>query len=220
MAKLFCEQKIELMRCVKERETAKARAALFRLLTIVLLQHFDEPEALRLAILEISLALFDSALDEGIGVEEMVLIRHGLSSGWEGVNDPESLCLWIIRALEKVSESLAAARRAKSPDLLERVVRFIESHLSEDLSAEKVAQEVCLSESRLMHRLRKEHNISLGRCITGSRIDAAKLLLRKTTLPLSRIAQEVGYREQSYFTRVFKKSIGETPQEYRKRVSP
>lgn len=218
-AKLFCQQKVELMKSIREREPDKARKALFRLLTITLLQHFDRTEALRLAVFELFLALIDSAIDEGADIEEIVRLRHRLSAEWEGLKRPEALCLWTTRALDSIITSLRAVGRAKGADLREKVTRFIDTHLPEDLSVNRVSRELGMSRSTLMHKLKNEYNLSLGECVGKARIEAAKRLLRHTAVPVSAVAQDVGYRDQSYFTKAFKKCVGQTPKDYRKRTT-
>jgi branched-chain amino acid transport system substrate-binding protein len=218
-AKLFYQQKLELTKSIRERDAEKAGKALFRLLTIVLLQHFDRIDALRLAVLELALALFDSAVDEGADIEDLIRLRHRFSTEWEELKEPEVLCLWITRALNGIIECLSASSQRKGADVRERVTRFIEAHLLEDLSVNRVARELGLGRSTLMHKLRNEYNLSLGECVEKARMDAAKHLLRNSPIPVSTVAQEVGYRDQSHFSRVFKKCVGQTPKDYRKRTS-
>jgi branched-chain amino acid transport system substrate-binding protein len=217
-AKIFCRQKMEMIHAVRERDFARARAALSRLLTVAVLEHAETPEALRLAVLELFLALFDSAIHEGTPIEEIVRTRQNLLLQWETLKDRESLCLWIIKAMEIIKTRLAIGRVAGS-DLRERVLKLIEDHLAESLTVEWIAREVGLSPSRLMHIMRSSYNTSVGDCVTKARIEAAKRLLRCGDLTLSAIACAVGYNDHGYFTRVFKKQIGETPQLYRKRTS-
>ena len=50
-AKLYCQQKLEMMRSIRERDIGKAKEALFRLLTVTLLQHFESLETLKLSLL-------------------------------------------------------------------------------------------------------------------------------------------------------------------------
>jgi branched-chain amino acid transport system substrate-binding protein len=213
-AKLYCHQKLEMMRSIRERDIGKAKEILFRLLTVVLLQHFESLETLKLAVLELFLGLFDVAMEEGIEIEELVRAKHRFSREWENVKDQETLCLWLVRVFDRVSQNLIAHDHA-GKDLLKRVMDFIEAHAAEDLHVERVARDVCLSPSRLMHWIRSEYNVSLAACITKVRIERAKRLLRNTSAPIGRIAQEVGYRDQAHFTRVFKKCLGETPKDYR-----
>ena len=51
--------------------------------------------------------------------------------------------------------------------------------------------------------------------ITNIRIERAKKLLRDKTLSIKEICMEVGYKDPNYFSRLFKKSVGFTPTEYR-----
>jgi branched-chain amino acid transport system substrate-binding protein len=217
-AKLFCQQKMEMIRAMQERDFERVNAALSRLLTIAVLQHFETPETLRLAILEIFLALFDSAVSEGASIEETVRMRQALFSQWEDIKEPEPLCLWIARAVDSIKARLATSRNRMGGDLRERVAKFVEDHLGEDLTVERIAQEVGLSPSRLMHLMRSSYNVSIGACVTKARIEAAKRLLRCSDMTLSGVACAVGYNDHGYFTRVFKKQTGETPQLYRKRT--
>jgi len=218
-AKLYCQQKLEMMRSIRERDIGKAKEALFRLLTVTLLQHFDSLETLKLSLLELFLGLFDVAMEEGAEIEELVRARHRFSREWDDVKDQETLCLWLVRVFDAVGQNLVS-RAHGGTDLLKRIMAFIEAHAAEDLHVERVARDVCLSPSRLMHWMRSEYNLSLSACITKVRIEKAKYLLRSTSTSISRIAQDVGYADQGYFTRVFKKCLGETPKDYRRSAAP
>ena len=218
-AKLYCRQKLEMMRSVRERDIGKAKEALFRLLTVALLQHFESLETLKLSLLELCLGLFDVAMEEGVDIEELVRARHRFSREWENVKDQETLCLWLVKVFDTVGRNLAG-HDERGTDLLKRVMAFIEAHAAEDLRVRRVARDVCLSPSRLMHSMRSEYNLSLAACITKVRIEKAKYLLRSTSASISRIAQDVGYADQGYFTRVFKKCLGETPKDYRRSAAP
>jgi branched-chain amino acid transport system substrate-binding protein len=214
-AKLYCRQKLEMMRSIHERDIGKAKKTLFRLLTVVLVQHFENLEALKLAVLEIFLCLFDVAMEEGVEIEDLVRVRHRFSREWEDVKDEETLCLWLVRVFDTVGRNLITHDQGGA-NLLKRVMDFIEAHAAGDLHVERVAREVGLSPSRLMHWMRSEYNLSLTACITRVRIEKAKHLLRSTSASISSIAQDAGYGDQGYFTRVFKRCLGETPRDYRR----
>lgn len=147
-------------------------------------------------------------------------MKHRFTAEWENLKDRESLCLWIVRVFEYLRRISYSADRRKSVDLFKRVINFIEAHISEELSLKRIAGEVCLSPSRLIHRMRGDYNTTVSSCVTELRMKKAKKLLRETEIPISAIAQDVGYRDQSYFTRVFRKSVGCTPKYYRDSAAP
>jgi branched-chain amino acid transport system substrate-binding protein len=217
-AKIFCQQKMEMVRAIRERDFEKAKVTLSRLLTVSVLQHFDTPETFRLAILELFHALFDSAIHEGAPLDKIIQTRQSLLNQWAETTDPESLCVWMVKAIESVKVSLTVARD-KTGDLRKRVCTFIENHLTDELTVECIAREMGLSASRLMHLMRSSYNMSVGSCVTKARIESAKRLLRCGDMTLSAVTLAVGYHDQGYFTRVFKRHTGETPQSYRKRTS-
>jgi YesN/AraC family two-component response regulator len=99
---------------------------------------------------------------------------------------------------------------------MKKVLSFIDSNFSTDLTVDRIAREVCLSPSHLSHMIKKECNLTLGMCIARARIEKSKKLLRDTDLSISSVAQEVGYPDQSYFTKVFKKLESVTPAEFKR----
>ena len=62
----------------------------------------------------------------------------------------------------------------------------------------------------------KERQISFNEYVTRLRIEHAKQLLEESGSSIESIAREIGYTNPKYFFKVFKKMVGETPQEYRK----
>ena len=63
----------------------------------------------------------------------------------------------------------------------------------------------------------KTTGMSLPNYIAERRIERAKEYLRTSSLPISKIAMEVGYGNFSYFSKTFRELVGCTPNEYRSR---
>jgi AraC-like DNA-binding protein len=219
LAKLVCQRKRELSRSMREGDFRRAGEVLFHMLTFILTQDLERRDKIKLAVLELFLLLFHSAMEEG-NLEDLAGLDQRFTAEWEALDDPESLCLWIVRVFDQLKRTAHSDGGPRS-DLLKRVLDFIESHFSEDLPVERIAREVCLSPSRLIHRMRSEYNSNLGRCIVEVRMKKAKTLLMETDISISAIAQDVGYRDQSHFTRIFHRHVGFTPKDYRNAsVSP
>lgn len=101
--------------------------------------------------------------------------------------------------------------------LLRDARQYILAHLDERLSTELLAEALGRNRTYLCACFKEETGLSVNEYITKLRIDEAKRLLKVTGKPLRLIAEQVGYSSQSYFQRVFKKTEGKTPLEYRKR---
>lgn len=106
---------------------------------------------------------------------------------------------------ESQSES-AAVRRAKA---------YIDSHITERLTRDEIAESVFLSPDYLTRIFRRETGSSLTGYIAGQKIEAAKSLLRDHTV--SETAQILGYDNFGYFSELFKRKTGTTPSDYRRK---
>ncbi|HLR26305.1 MAG TPA: AraC family transcriptional regulator [Fodinibius sp.] len=96
-----------------------------------------------------------------------------------------------------------------------RVIVYIEEHLSEQLSLEKLAEEAHLNKYQLIRLFRKEQNTTPWKFLIGKRIDKAKEMLEKGIAP-GQIAVETGFYDQPHFSRSFREETGRTPKEYQK----
>lgn len=104
-----------------------------------------------------------------------------------------------------------------SDNVVDQLKTYIEQNLSEDLSRSVLAGTVFLSEDYVSKIFMKATGMSLPNYIAERRIERAKEYLRTSSLPISKIAMEVGYGNFSYFSKTFRELVGCTPNEYRSR---
>lgn len=100
-------------------------------------------------------------------------------------------------------------------DIVDTVESYIREHIHEDIYIADIAKRVCLNEQYLMRTFKKNTGISILEFITNERVWLAKELLVSTNYPINKIANSVGYGNYSYFTKLFKRNTGLTPQAYR-----
>jgi AraC-like DNA-binding protein len=104
---------------------------------------------------------------------------------------------------------------------LARIKIFIESHYNDpEISTQMVYNALGIPPTRVFDILKKEYHLSFKQIINNMRIKEAKRLLVKTDLRISEIVFQIGFNNISYFNNLFKKNVGETPSEYRKRRIP
>lgn len=103
-------------------------------------------------------------------------------------------------------------------DVIGTVKRYIREHIQEDIYIADIAGQVYLNEQYLMRTFKKATGISILEFITRERIWLAGELLKNTSYPVNRVADMVGYGNYSYFTKIFKRSTGMTPQAYRQKL--
>ena len=104
---------------------------------------------------------------------------------------------------------------AEQDDVVNKVLQFIQLHIEKDLRRGDVADAVYMNDDYLSRIVKRTCGMSLGELITSEKICFACSLLSSTNIPVSLIASKVGYSNFSYFSQVFKKKTGQSPNEYR-----
>lgn len=99
---------------------------------------------------------------------------------------------------------------------LDRVLRFIEENLSQELSVKQICAHAHLSKNVLYHLFRSYLGCTLGEYILSQRINAAKEYLKTNEYTIDQVATRAGFSSGSYFCKQFKKQTGMTPLHYRK----
>jgi len=122
---------------------------------------------------------------------------------------------YFLRLAGLLLEHRERERESRSTDLIARLHAYIESHLGEDLSLNRLGEVVFLNASYLSRVYKQLTGTGLTEYITDYRIAKAKQLLRDPGLKIQEIGSRVGFDSPSYFGQVFKRKTEMTPQEYR-----
>ena len=102
-----------------------------------------------------------------------------------------------------------------TPSQLKIVIEYIQTHLDRELSLNILASLIHLSSHYFASLFKQSMGISTHKYITQCRMNKAKQLLRQD-FAIAFICQEVGFKNQSHFTRVFRQHFKITPNAYRK----
>ena len=90
---------------------------------------------------------------------------------------------------------------------------------SSSASLEELSEKLGLSPARTSEAVKKIFNCSFSHLLNAERLRISKIYLDNTDYPMEIIARKAGFRDGTYFHRVFKRFIGVTPGEYRKKHS-
>ena len=98
------------------------------------------------------------------------------------------------------------------------VALYLQTHIHESVSLEELAQRFFMSRSYLTRSFRNITGFSVVEYMTYIRIQKAQQLLRESDRSITEIADLCGFGNITYFEKVFKEAIGQTPMQYRKNV--
>lgn len=103
-------------------------------------------------------------------------------------------------------------------DLANKVILYLNKNYNSKIYVSSIAKEFNVSYSTLSRKFKSETGISIIEKLTDIRVSAAKPLLLNSNYTLSQIANMVGFENEYYFSKAFKKSSGSTPSVFRKRI--
>ena len=121
----------------------------------------------------------------------------------------------LVGILFRISEASSARKRSER-NVIAEILHYIDQHLDEDLSLFTVAGRFYLSREYISRRFKQETGVTLSEYVERLRIDKAKVLLGNPQIRVADIAAMVGYEDEKYFSKVFKKQTGSSPRQYRK----
>jgi AraC family transcriptional regulator len=97
---------------------------------------------------------------------------------------------------------------------LKTVVEYIQEHLDQNLNLDLLASLINISPHYFACLFKQSTGNSPHKYITNCRLEKSKMLLRQNNLAIAFICQEVGFKNQSHFTRVFRRQYHITPKSY------
>lgn len=130
-----------------------------------------------------------------------------------GLGDAADLCRELLAA---DAGSGQAAQMIRRPAWIREVHRQVRTESAERRRLSDLAHEFQVHPVYLARAFRKHYGSSISATRRRSRIDRAVGRLVKTPLALSELALELGYADQSHFTREFKRETGWTPNHFRR----
>lgn len=124
------------------------------------------------------------------------------------------LIYWMEQDLILTLQQVNALKKNKP--VVEQVKEYIADNMDKDLTCEDISAHVYLNSIYLTRIFKKETGFALSEYLLAERLKLAKELLKNTSMQINTIAGNVGYSNFSHFSRMFRKHIGCSPQDYRK----
>ncbi len=131
------------------------------------------------------------------------------------VHSTDKLRNWSLGMLEKLKAELSAGERYAKSYIVKQVQEIVTGELGRDISVKAIADRVYLHPVYLSKMYKAETGESLGDYIIRMRMDRAHYLLKHTNKKIYEITNELGYQNPQYFSKMFKKFYGMTPNEFR-----
>ena len=205
----------QLIAKVKIGDRTGAREILNSLLGKIMFHNPGNVNLLKARLVELLSVLSRAAAQGGVDINILLNKNLGYINKVLTIDTQEDICIWISHALDEFIESVYSSQDIKKMSQLKPAIEFMQYNYASPLTLADIAKAAHLSVSRLAHLFREQMGVTIVDYLTNIRINHAKRMLLTTEHNCTRICYDVGYNNQSYFTRVFKQIVGLTPREFR-----
>jgi len=172
-------------------------------------------EVIKYRTLELVVLLSRAAMEGGAEQEEIFGLNNHYINQIYHLETLEELNFWLSKILTRFTDCVFNLKNVKNKDIIYKAIEFINHKYMEKISLEVVADYVHLSSSYFSKLFKEETGYNFSTYLNNVRVEKSKKLLMNEDISLVDISNLVGFEDQSYFTKVFKKITGTTPGKFR-----
>lgn len=218
-----CGYPIESERRLQEHIRTGDKKAAQKLLNELLVHIYhmtgSDLDRIKARVRELLVLMSRAAIDGGADVDEIFNLCYRYEKEVDSFNGLEALNRWVSAIMYKFISFVFDFHDIKHQNIIFKTTAYIKEHLTEKLSLDQVTEQVYLSKSYFCRIIKDELGCTFTEYVNRLRIERSRSLLRGTGMSIAEIACAVGFDDQSYFTRIFKKQVGVAPGKYREQRS-
>lgn len=153
---------------------------------------------------------------------ELFMERKKVQEDWmhlsyatiERLKTVEEVKMYIYHMIQKMAAAMEAEQIGANHFVVNKLLQYIAQNYNKDIGLTELAEVVSMNPSYLCILFKEEVGMSYVKYLTNLRINKAKELL-KEGYKVSDVSEMVGYNNYRYFCDIFKKHLGQTPNEFK-----
>ncbi|MGI6239529.1 MAG: AraC family transcriptional regulator [Christensenellales bacterium] len=190
-----------------------------RLLNIVLGNIFlaagNDLSRIRSRVIELLVLISRAAVDGGANIEYALQLNHNYIQSLHATKNLDKLCFQLTNAMNNFIDCAFRYSGYKHFDIMHKTLAHIRTNYMDKLTLGGMASMVYLSPSYFSRIFKEEQGVSFSEYLTNYRIKKSKVLLLNKSIRIGDVSAMVGFEDQSYFTKVFKRLVGISPSHFR-----
>lgn len=213
---LYYEKETELLTKVRTRNLAEAKNLLNELIAYMIFSEGRKLESIKIHAIELSTVISRAAIESGALTGNILDIGRQFFELVSKERNLDNLCHHMQEMLESYMNTMVSDQNCNN-QYIRQALLYMAKHYAENLTLPSVAATVGLSSNHFSALLQKHVGVSFREYLNRIRIEESKRLLLYSDYSLTDIAIAVGFTDQSYYCKVFKKIVGLPPGQYRNR---
>ncbi|MEG1011896.1 MAG: helix-turn-helix domain-containing protein [Ruthenibacterium sp.] len=204
-----------LLRAIAQSEKAQAQKLLNELFGYIFFAAAGDFEQAKSRIYELLVLISRTAVDAGADPARTLRLSHTYLHDIPLLHNIDALCFWLTGVMNDFMDSVFNYMDAKHANVIHQSVQYLNAHYAEHITLDEMAARVYLSPAYFSRVFKQETGCTFTAYLNKTRIERSKEMLLHQNIRLTDIALLVGFEDQSYFTKVFKKMTGTAPLKYR-----
>jgi len=212
------EKERSLLAHIRAGEKTEAKKIINEMLANIFMSS-SHLSILRARTIELLSCLTRAAIEDNQLLEPLIEKNHAWIDMLVKAKTFEELSQRLMDALDEFMEEIYVHGVNRSNPKVSQAIDYMSKNFASPISLRDVAKAVNLSPFRLSHLIKRITGLSTMQILFQIRIRHAQQLLLKTDKSCTEIGYDVGFPDQSYFIKHFKRLTGVTPLRYRKEKS-
>lgn len=205
-----------LLSLIAQGDYANANQILNELLGFVLFASGRDMSLTKARILELVVLMSRAALEGGASVDAILKLNNSFLAQVQKTASIEDLSVSLSNMLKRFADLVFTGSSSRHADLIQRAIQFLNTHYAGNIDLRTMSAHLHMSAAHFSKVFKEETGQGFVHFLNQLRIERSKELLRDHSIRLAGISEMVGFDDQSYFTKVFRKHTGMSPGQYRK----
>ncbi|MHB8075501.1 PocR ligand-binding domain-containing protein [Desulfosporosinus fructosivorans] len=204
----------ELKSLVRNGKKRAAHQVLENLLVDIIEINSEQIDTVKTRVVELVVIISRAAVDGGADLSVILQQNSLFYLELLKITKTEEICLWARGMLETFMNQ-DINKDQKNILAIQKAAEYIQKNFRNKLTIEDISQVVYLSPCYVSRIFKQSLGCTLMEYLTHVRIEEAKTMLKDPKYNVMQVAEESGFEDPAYFTRVFKKIEGITPSRFK-----
>ena len=209
------ESENRMLHCIANANKEQAKVLLNDLMAYYFYTSSGDIASIRIRCMELHALMSRAAVDGGANGDLILSHDEKYYESLQKQTTFEGICNWSAADLDNLIDTVRKNANIKRIDVIHKAIQYIQENYNQKITLANVAQMVYLSPAYFSKVFKEEMGCSFREYLNAFRIEKSMAMLLNENTKASSIAFMVGFDDQSYFTKVFKRIVGITPNQYR-----
>jgi len=205
----------QLLRAVGRGDKVEARKFLNEMFGYIFFAAGGNLSTTKARIYEILVLINRAAVVAGVNLEHSLKESTIYFETMQGFKRTEDICNWLYMTMEHLMDSIFEYSGEKHAHVIRKTLAHLRVHYSEKITLGDIAKKMYLSPVYFSRIFKQETDTTFIQCLNAIRIAKSRELICTDRYRLTDISLMVGFEDQSYFTKVFKRVTGMSPMQYK-----